>query len=186
MSLPHPFAVIAALLIALSSAFLLTFTALAQESDREELRYVGDHDILVLPVNLNLGAGAAHYSVIVTHPETGEPVPDARVVLVTSHADESNPGWAIATNSPAQPEQYDVNLKLDSTGAWAISVDVSSSLGADFVDVTTLEVPSVNRLTQGTWVFVGVFVAIFGGIAYVWITARRDYRRKRAAQGDTL
>ena len=58
--------------------------------------------------------------------------------------------------------------------------------GADFVDVTTLEVPSVNRLTQGTWVFVGVFVAIFGGIAYVWITARRDYRRKRAAQGETL
>ena len=167
-------------------ALLLGGSVSAQEGAREEVRYVGNHDILVVPVNLNLGAGAAHYFVIVTHPETGEPVPDARVVLVTSHSEESNPGWAIATNSPAQPEQYDVNLKLDSTGEWGISVDVSSSLGADFVDVTTLEVPSVNRLTQGTWVFVGVFVAIFGGIAYVWITARRDYRRKRAAQGETL
>ena len=172
-------------MVVLASAFLFTASVAAQEGSREELRFVGDHDILVVPVNLNLGAGAAQYSVIVTHPETGEPVPDAKVVLVTSHTEESNPGWAIATNSPAQPDQYDVHLKLDSTGEWAISVDVSSSLGADFVDVTTLEVPSVNRLTQGTWVFVGVFLAILGGIAYVWISARRDYRRKRAAQGET-
>lgn len=166
-------------------ALLLASAVSAQEGSGEELRFVGNHDILVIPVNLNLGAGSAQYSVIVTHPETGEPVSDAKVVLVTSHPEESNPGWAIATNSPAQPEQYDVRLKLDSTGEWVISVDVSSSIGADFVDVTTLEVPSVNRLTQGTWVFAGVFLAILGGIAYVWITARRNYRRKRTAQGET-
>ena len=170
--------------VALAVALLFTSAVAAQEGSREEVRHTGDHDILVVPVNLNLGAGAAHYAVIVTDPETGEPVSDAKVVLVTSHADESNPGWAIATNNPAQPDQYDVHLKVDSTGEWAISVDVSSSLGADFVDVHTLEVPSVNRLTQGSWVFLGVFVAILGGIAYVWITARRDYRRKRAAPGE--
>ena len=79
-----------------------------------------------------------------------------------------------------------MNLKVDSTGEWAISVDVSSSLGADLVDVTTLEVPSVNRLTQGTWVFLGVFVIIMGGIGYVWWSARRNYRRKQAAQADSL
>ena len=183
--LERPLASLAAMMVALAVALLFAGAVAAQEGAREELRYVGDHDILVIPVNLNLGAGSAQYSVIVNHPETGSPVPDARVVLVTSHADESNPGWAIATNSPAQPAQYDAHLKLDSTGEWNISVDVSSSLGADFVDVTTLEVPSVNRLTQGTWVFLGVFIAILGGIAYVWISARRDYRRKRAAQGET-
>ena len=78
-----------------------------------------------------------------------------------------------------------MNLKLDSTGQWIVSVDVSSSIGADLVEVTTLEVPSVNRLTQGTWVYVGVFVAILGGIAYVWWSARRDYLRKRAVQVET-
>jgi hypothetical protein len=163
---------------------IVPFTLEAQEEGKEDVHHVGAHDIRVLPVNLNLGAGSAQYAVIVTNPEDGEPVPDANVVLIASNSEEGNPGWAIATNSPAVPEQYDVHLKLDSTGEWEISADVSSSLGADLVEVTTLEVPSVNRLTQGTWVFVGVFAVIFGGIAYVWWSARRNYRRKRAAQAD--
>ena len=175
-----------AALVALAAMIPLAASALAQEGSREEVHHVGAHDIRVVPTNLNLGAGSAQFSVLVTHPETGEPVPDARVVLVTSNAEQSDPGWAIATNSPAIPEQYNVHMKLDSTGEWTISADISSSLGADFVDVMTLEVPSVNRLTQGTWVFVGVFAAILGGIAYVWWSARRDNRRKRAAHADSL
>ena len=181
---PKPLAALAVML-ALLSTFALAQVAIAQESDREEVHYVGAHEIRVVPSNLNLAVGSAQYAVIVTHPETGEPVPDARVVLVASNAVEGDPGWAIATNSPADPAQYNVNLKLDSTGAWAISADVSSSLGADLVEVTELEVPSVNRLTQGSWVYFGVFGAILAGIAYVWWTARREYRRKRAARAGT-
>ena len=176
--------VLAALLV-LALALVFAPAASAQETSREEVRYVGAHDIIVVPANLNLGAGSAQYSVIVTNPETGAPVPEARVVLVADNDAKSNPGWAIATNSPADPAQYNVHLKLDSTGTWTISADVSSSLGADLVEVTTLDVPSVNRLTQGTWVFVGVFAAILGGIAYVWWSARRDYRRRQAAQAET-
>ena len=175
---------VVALLLALFFAQVLAQPAFGQELDPDEVRFVGDHDIRVVPSNLNLGAGSAQYSVIVTDPATGEPVPDARVVLVADHQAESDPGWAIATNSPADPAQYNVHLKLDSTGDWTISADVSSSLGADLVDVGVLEVPSVNRLTQGTWVFFGVFAAILGGIAYVWWSARRDYRRKQAARAE--
>ncbi len=173
-----------AMLLVLALAHALTQTVLAQESSREEVHYVGAHDIVVVPVNLNEGAGSAQYAVIVTDPETGDPVSDARVVLVAANAEQGEPGWAIATNSPADPAQYNVNLKLDSTGVWAISADVSSPLGADLVEVTELEVPSVNRLTQGSWVYFGVFGAILAGIAYVWWSARRDYRRKRAARAD--
>lgn len=175
-----------AVLLAVAAMALLAPAATGQEDadseiTRAEVHHVGAHDIRVVPVNLNLGAGSAQYSVIVTHPETGEPVPGAKVVMLAAGQEEGEPGWAIATNSPADPAQYNVHLKLDSTGEWTISADVSSSLGADYVDVTTLEVPSVNRLTPGTWVFVGVFAAILGGIAYVWWSARRNYRRKRAA-----
>ena len=167
------------------TTLIVPYTLGAQEGERDGVHYVGKHDIRVIPVNLNLGAGSAQYAVIVTEPATGEPVSDAKVVLVAANSEEGNPGWAIATNTPGLPEQYDVNLTLDSTGEWRISADVSSSLGADLVDVATLEVPSVNRLTQGTWVFAGVFVVIMGGIAYVWWSVRRDYKRKRAAQADT-
>ena len=179
-------ALTAALAVLLASLLVLVevHTASAQEQGREDVHYVGDHEIIVVPTNLNLGAGSAQFSVIVTDPASGEPVPDARVVLVANHQHESDPGWAIATNSPADPAQYNVHLKLDSTGTWTISADVSSPLGADLVDVGVLEVPSVNRLTQGTWVFVGVFAAILGGIAYVWWSARRENRRKQAARAE--
>ena len=169
----------------LAVALVFPLTVAAQVPEKDEVHYVGAHDIRVIPSNLNLGAGSAQYAVLVTNPETGEPVSDAKVILITSSSVEGNPGWAYATNSPAAPEQYDVHLKLDSTGEWMISADVFSPLGADLLDVTTLEVPSVNRLTQGTWVFVGVFAIIIGGIGYVWWSARRDYLRKRAAQADS-
>ncbi len=170
-----------AALLALAALILLPATTAAQETRREEVLYTGAHAIRVMPVNLHLGSGSAQFAVIVTNPETGEPVPDARVVMVTSHGEESDSGWAFATNSPAAPEYYSVNLKLESTGEWNISVDVSSALGADLVEVTTLEVPSLNRLTQGSWVFFGMFGIIVLGIVYVWWSARRDYLRKRAA-----
>ena len=181
----HPLLTAYALLLALAAVFALPSAAAGQEGGREEVRHIGAHDIRVLPTNLNLGAGSAQYSILVTHPETGEPVPGARVMMLTGNQEDDEPGWAYATNSPADPQQYNAHLKLDSTGQWTISVDVSSSLGADFVEVGVLEVPSVNRLTQGTWVFVGVFALILGGIAYVWWSARRDYRRKQAARADS-
>lgn len=173
-----------AALLALAAAYLLPATAAAQDSGREELRHIGDHDIRVARINYHLGSGSAQFAVFVTDPASGAPVADARVVMVAAHHTESNPGWAIATNSPAAPERYDVHLKLDATGQWDISVDVESPLGADRAEVTTLEVPSLNRLTQGSWVFFGMFAIIMLGIAYVWWSARRDYRRKRMPPAD--
>ena len=145
------------------------------------MRYTGAHDILVVPVNFNLAAGSAQFAIFVTDPATGTPVSDAKVVMLAESEKEGNPGWAFATNSPAVPERYDVHLKLDATGEWDIKVDVSSPLGADLAEVTTVEVPSLNRLTQGSWVFFGMFAVILLGIAYVWWSARRNYRRKQAA-----
>lgn len=168
-------------LLAALAAYLLPATAAAQQSEREEILHTGAHAIRVAPVNYNLGVGSAQFAVFVTDPATGAPVPDAKVVMLAESAEEGNPGWAFATNSPATPERYIVHLKLDSTGEWNIKVDVSSSLGADLVDVTTLEVPSLNRLTQGSWVFFGMFAIIMFGIAYVWWSARRNYRRRQAA-----
>ena len=170
-----------AVVLSALAVLVLPLSALAQDSGKEEVRYVGSHDIRVVPINFNLGAGSAQFAIFVYDPDSGVPVPDAKVVVLAESAEEGEAGWAFATNTPALPERYDVHLKLDSTGEWFIKVDVSSPLGSDLADVTTLEVPSLNRLTQGSWVFFGMFAVIMLGIAYVWWSARRDYRRKRAA-----
>lgn len=184
--LARPTAILALMaMLILATLSLIPSSAQAQDSTREEVTYSGAHDIRVVPVNYNLGVGSAQFAIFVTDPDTGEPVPDAKVVMLAESSEEGDPGWAFATNSPATPERYIVHLKLDSTGEWHIKVDVSSSLGADLADVTTLEVPSLNRLTQGSWVFFGMFGIIMLGIAYVWWSARRNYRRKQAAQADS-
>ena len=170
-----------AAIVLLLAVLVVSSTAFAQDSGKEEVRYVGSHDIRVVPINYNLAAGSAQFAVFVYDPVSGAPVPDAKVVVLAESAEEGDPGWAFATNTPDLPERYDVHLKLDSTGEWFIKVDVSSSLGADLADVATLEVPSLNRLTQGSWVFFGMFAMIMLGITYVWWSARRDYRRKQAA-----
>ena len=66
-----------AVLLALAATPLLAPVAFGQEA-KEEVHYVGAHDIRVVPVNLNLGSGSAQFAIFVTHPETGAPVPDAR------------------------------------------------------------------------------------------------------------
>ena len=169
---------LAGLLLMLASSGL----AHAQDSELNEVRIAtGPYDLLVIPVNTNLAAGFAQYSVVVRNAETGEPVPDAKVVLLADNEEEGYEGWANALNSPANPEQYDARLNLDSTGKWLISVDVDSPLGRGGGEVAMLEVPALQRYTSGSLVFFGVFAVILAGVAYLWWTARRTQRR-RAAQ----
>ena len=121
----------------------------------------------------------------VTNADTGEPVPDASVVIRSNNEEDGLEGWATALNSPNMPERFDVRMNLDSTGEWLISVDVSSSLGQGGATAMTLEVPAVRRNTDGSLVFFGVFAVMMLGIAYLfWSTRRNNRRRREAAQGE--
>lgn len=146
---------------------------------REVRVSAGPHDVRVISVNTNLAAGFIQFSVLVFNAETGDAVPDAKVVLLTRN-EEGLEGWAIALNSPSLPEQYDARVNLESTGDWIISVDVESPLGRGGADVTTLHVPALQRYTNGSLVFFGVFVLLIGGVAYLWWSIRRSQRRKEA------
>ena len=173
--------------VTVAAVFLLWITlgvtrpATGQESPDEVRIESGPYDIRALLVNSNLPAGFLQLSILVRNAATGEAVPDARVVLITRHPKDGHEGWATALNSPVLPEQYDARLNLDSTGEWIISVDVESPLGQAGGEITTVEVPALQRYTSGSLVFFGVFAVLVGGIAYLWWSVRRD-RRRQAAQ----
>lgn len=164
------------------------FPAAAQDEDLTgEQRGVnviaGPHAVRVVVVNSNLAAGFVKLVLFVTSAETGEPVPDAKVTILSNNEEQDLDGWATALNSPGMPERYDVRMKLNSTGEWLISVDVSSSLGQGGATAMTLEVPSFRRYTSGSVVFFGVFAVMMLGIAYIfWSTKRNNRRRREAAQ----
>ena len=160
-----------------------TASALAQEEPSREVRVTaGPHDVRVIPVNTNLAAGFVQFSVLVFDPNTGEPVPDAKVVLLANNAEAEYEGWATALNTPSLPEQYDARVNLESTGDWLISVDIDSPLGRGGAEVMTLHVPSLQRYTSGSLVFFAVFAVLIGGVAYLWWSIRRNQRRKAGQQ----
>ena len=143
----------------------------------------GPHAVRVVIINSNLAAGFLQMAIFVTDANTGETVPDARVVLMADNEDEDYEGWATALNSPAFPQRYDVRMNLGSTGEWVISVDVSSPLGQGGATAMTVQVPSFRRYTAGSLVFFGVFAVMALGVAYIfWSTRRENRRRREAAQ----
>ena len=165
-------------------------SALAQQEDpvgedRGVNIIAGPHAVRVVLVNSNLSAGFLKMVLFVTDANTGETVPDARVVLIAENEKEDYEGWATALNSPGFLQRYDVRMNLGSTGEWVISVDVSSALGQGGATALTVEVPAFNRNTSGSLVFFGVFAAMMLGIAYLfWNTKRNNRRRREAAQGE--
>jgi hypothetical protein len=176
---------LSALFLALLLATPLSSAAAQEEDSRGVVVTAGPHQVRVVLVNSNLAAGFVQMALFITDANTGAVVPDARVVIMADNEEEEYEGWATALNSPALPERYDVRMKLGSTGEWVIGVDVSSSLGQGGATAMTLEVPALNRYTNGSLVFFGIFSVIILGICYIWWSVRRDNRRRReAAQGE--
>ena len=170
-------------LLTLIAVILLTAPlASAQEEDPRTVTVTaGPHLVRVVPVNTNLAAGFIQMALYVTNADTGEAVPDARVVLIGKNKDEDYEGWGIALNSPGEPEKYTVRMNLGSTGKWLMSVDVVSPLGQGGGDAMTFDVPAVRRQTAGSLVFFGVFALMMLGLAYIFWSVRRDNRRRREA-----
>lgn len=142
----------------------------------------GPHAVRVVMISSNLAAGFLQVAVFVTDANTGEPVPDARVVLKANNEEENYEGTGTAHNSPANPHRYDGRMNLGSTGDWTIDIDVSSSLGQGGARALTLEVPALNRYTDGSLVFFGIFGAMMLGLIYLFWSVRRQNKRRRLAE----
>ena len=142
----------------------------------------GPHAVRVVVINSNLAAGFLQMALFITDANTGETVSDARVVLKANNEDQDYEGWGTAHNSPANPQRYDARMNLRSTGEWTIDVDVTSSLGQGGANALTLEVPALNRYTDGSLIFFGIFAAMMLGLAYIIWSAKRDNRRRRLAK----
>ena len=110
------------------------------EADQVADIIAGPHAVKVVLINSNLAAGFIHMGFLVTDANTGETVPDARVVIKAVNEKEEYEGWGSAHNSPADPQRYDGRMNLGSTGEWVINVHVSSPLGP--VSYTHLTLPT--------------------------------------------
>jgi len=143
----------------------------------------GPHAVKVALINSNLAAGFIQMAFFVTDANTGAAVPDATVILKANNDKEEYDGWGSAHNSPGNPGRYDGRMNLGSTGEWLIDIDVTSSIGHGGANALTLEVPALNRYTNGSLVFFAVFGFMMLGVAYLFWSVKRQNRRK-AEEGE--
>mgnify|MGYP000859668092 CR=1 FL=1 len=154
---------------------LADFIAQPEESGVQRFRQtVGPYDIKVALVQSSLSLGTTLIAVFVVDEATGQPVPDARVLLRSKPVGGDHTRKATAHNTPGEPERYDSQITLDAPGDWQLIVEVASALGTVAVAVPTLTVAETRRISGGTFVFIGVFSVIIAGAIYLyWSTQRR-------------
>tara|TARA_B100000678_G_scaffold178475_1_gene148925 strand:+ start:491 stop:1078 length:588 start_codon:yes stop_codon:yes gene_type:complete len=151
-------------------------------ADRGVNVIAGPHAVRVVVINSNLAAGFLQMALFITDSNTRETVSDARVILKANNDGQGYEGWGTAHNSPANPQRYDARMNLGSTGEWTIDVDVKSSLGQGATNALTLEVPALNRYTDGSLVFFGIFAVMMLGVIYIICSVKRDNRRRQLAE----
>ena len=172
------------LLFVLLSVFLwgLPAVALAQEDSSQEFQVqAGAYRITVIADPSRLSLGTVLYTITVVNSENAEPVSDARVTINTSSEAEDIVGWAAALHRPSSPGTYEATVQLDAGGTWRSSVEVSSSLGRVEVEVPPLTIPQARQTRSGSLVFLGVFLAILLGVAYLIWSSRKAIKAREAA-----
>jgi hypothetical protein len=169
-------------LVLILCALLPPSVALAQQTEGQPYHVeAGPYQIDVVASASKLSVGSVEYLVRVYDSQTGQPVSDARVLIRARHFDSDEAGWANALNTPVSPAAYTARVELDGPGVWAMSVDVSSALGRVEVDVPPQTVPVPRQSGAGGLVFIGVFVVLIAGVAYLTWTIRRTQQRREVS-----
>jgi hypothetical protein len=171
------------ILAALALGAVAPPTALAQEALPEPFRQTaGPYEIGILAAPSTLSIGEVTFVVTVADAATGQPVPDAHVVIRVEHDLACREGcWGLGVHTTDVTREYQAVMNLDHAGEWRVAVEVTSPLGEATVEAPPVQIAQPLRSTSGSLVFVGMTVVIVLGAIYVTWTIRRAQRRRGAA-----
>ncbi len=164
----------------------LTAGAWAQSADEafDPLfkRRVGEFEVGVRWLPPAPQVGFVNVALKPTVAETGDPVTDARVVVVAERSLVVNgesvvePDFeVVAVNNPDEPTVYRANMKFEEAGNWVLHIQIDSPTAgqADFrAPIVTLP-PPIEPGLEGGWVLLGIVIALTAGSVYLVISSRR-------------
>ncbi len=126
---------------------------------------------------------AAHHIIRVTDSDTGAPVENVRVTVLTSLQGTEESGWAYAI-SPNTPGVYSATVEIKEPGTWETTLLIEPPDGGSYgIDGFTFEVIAPTQDRAAGFVFLGVAVVIIGGGVYLTWQSRRNGRRRLAGAG---
>ncbi|MCY4654289.1 MAG: hypothetical protein OXC95_14135 [Dehalococcoidia bacterium] len=181
------FAVVLCLLLA-----GITTVVWAQSDERFDplfVRTVGDFEVAVRWLPPAPQVGFVNIALKPTIADTGEPVTDARVLVVAERSLVVNgenviePDFeVVAVNNPEEPTIYRANMKFEEAGNWVLHIQIDSPTSgqADFrAPIVTLP-PPIEPGLEGGWVFLGIFIVLLAGSAYLVFSSRRARAAREA------
>ena len=146
------------------------------------VRTAGDFEVAVRWLPPAPQVGFVNIALKPTIADTGEPVTDARVLVVVERSLVVNgenviePDFeVVAVNNPESPTVYRANMKFEEAGNWVLHIQVDSPTSghADFrAPIVTLP-PPIEPGLEGGWVFLGIFIVLLAGSAYLVFSSRR-------------
>ncbi len=145
-------------------------------------RNVGDFEIAVRWLPPAPQVGFVNIAVKPTVAASGEPVTDARVLLVVEEAVGEPVFEVVAVNNPDSPTIYRANMKFEEAGNWVLHIQVASATSgqADFRAPIVVLPPPIEPGLEGGWVFLGIFIVLVGGAIYLVISSRRARAAREA------
>ena len=168
------------LTVALVTGLLTPKLAGAQEGSGDDIQVLaGPYKIRVASsVPVPAYSGDVYFIITVLDATTEQPVPGARVRILTSNVADGTEGWAWALSAPEAAERYQAKVTLETPGTWYVNVEVRSALGEVLIKLPPLELPRKIGSNAGGIVFAGVLVVLMLGGVYVWWSVRREQRRR--------
>ena len=124
--------------------------------------------------------GTVHFSVFGLDSILRSPDSEPRIMIVAIDSLGEPVYQTPAIRDPANPVLYEGNIIFRDVGAWSISITVETDESGEGSVLVPMQIssPSIEPGLEGTFVFALITLALFGGTAYLWYSARRA----RAAQ----
>ncbi len=140
---------------------------------------VGDYGVVVTSTPGRPTEGLVHLTFSVSDAETGEVIRDAALELTANPPAESELTEAsfVIDRSDINPDLYDVDVRLEDEGIWALGLSIDGPLG-----LATVEVPLEVRGPASKIFAILIVVLAFPLLLVLLEIWRRWDRRKKRAQ----
>ena len=174
----HRIVLVAGVAFALIASLVVPAVALAQDDSfetRERFRGVeGPFEIGLTIQPFIPAVGQIHFIVKLKEAATGEPVDGAIIKLRADHEEEESIEVRVL-NTPDDIEAYHANMTLAESGVWTFVIDVDKE-GLEPISVempVLVSEPPLPAGEAGTFVWIVVFLALIGGVLFLWNKSRK-------------
>ena len=173
----HRTRLVVGVVFALIASLAVPAVALAQDAFEVRPKFddqVGPFKVVFITEPFFTAVGQVHITVKLREAATDQLV-DGAIIKIRADHEEEESIEVRALNTPDDEESYKANMTLMESGVWTFVVDVDK----DGLEPITFEVPvlvaepALPAGEAGTFVWIIVFLALIGGVLFLWNKSRK-------------